>query len=146
MSPLQLKSALVTVYDLGGEMLDQAPPREGAGPIFGTQQFPLMLKLKTLGADAMEPLCRKRGGLPVLITYTFQGMTPKGGFTVEIHWDSCYKHFSTNAQLNAKVSNIVCSRDIVAGISKIRDEMMRSGRLLLSGVVGIVFSWSDSII
>ncbi|MBP7634522.1 hypothetical protein KBA41_10125 [Candidatus Ozemobacteraceae bacterium] len=134
LSPLQLKSALVTVYDLGGDMIGQAPPREGVGPIFGTQQYPFMLKLKTLGADAMEALCRKRGGLPVLITYTFQGMTPKGGFKVEVNWDSCYKHFSTNAQLNAEVGNIVCSRGIGADISKIRDEMLSNGMIKITSL------------
>ena len=127
LSPVPMKSATISMYDLGGNMLDSAPVKEGVAPIFGNQQFPFMLNLTDLGADTMEALCRGKGGLPVLITYTFQGMTPAGGFKVEVNWDSCYKHFSTDTKLKAQVAYATLTGSIGADFSTVREQLLSNG-------------------
>ncbi|MEW6712011.1 MAG: hypothetical protein AB1403_19465, partial [Candidatus Riflebacteria bacterium] len=86
LSPVPMKDAVIAMYNLDGKLMDSAPIKEGIAPIFGNQQFPFMLNLTDLGVDAMDALCSGKGGLPVLITYTFQGMTPPGGFKIEVNW------------------------------------------------------------
>lgn len=127
LSPLPVKSAELTIYGLDGLMLDQAPPKSGVAPIFGTQHYPFMLKLKDLGTDIMKALCTRNGGLPVLITYTFQGMTPKVGAEVKVDWDACYEHFSTNTKVALDVAKNAVSGGLGLDISTLREEFISKG-------------------
>lgn len=134
LSPLAIKSAELTLYDLGGQMLDQAAPKPGIAPIFGTQHYPFMLKLKSLGADIMKALCTKQGGLPVLITYTFQGMTPKAGFEVEVDWDACYEHFSTNTEVALEVAKNSISGNLGLDIATLREKFVSEGLIKITSL------------
>lgn len=136
LSPLPIKSAELTLYDLGGDMLDQASPKGGIAPIFGTQHFPFMLKLKSLGTDVMEALCTKNGGLPVLITYTFQGMTPKAGFEVEVNWDACYEHISSDFELGLEVAKNSVSGGLGLDISTLREKFITNGMIKINALSG----------
>ncbi|HNX74905.1 MAG TPA: hypothetical protein PKM56_04340 [Candidatus Rifleibacterium sp.] len=136
LSPMPIKSAELTLYDLGGDMLDQASPKGGIAPIFGTQHYPFMLKLKSLGTNVMEALCTKNGGLPVLITYTFQGMTPKAGFEVEVNWDTCYEHFSTDFELAAEVAKNSVSGALGLDISTLREKFITDGLIKINSLSG----------
>ena len=134
LSPLAIKSAELTLYDLGGQMLDQAAPKPGIAPIFGTQHYPFMLKLKSLGADIIKALCTKQGGLPVLITYTFQGMTPKAGFEVEVDWDACYEHFSTNTEVALEVAKNSISGNLGLDIATLREKFVSEGLIKINSL------------
>lgn len=140
LAPMPIKSAELTLYDLGGDMLDQAAPKGGIAPIFGTQHYPFMLRLKDLGTDIMEALCRKQGGLPVLITYTFQGMTPKVGFAVEVNWDACYKHFSTDTNVALSVAKNAISGDLGLDIATLREEFESKGLIKIDSLTDETFS------
>lgn len=134
LSPMPIKSSEITLYDMGGDMLDQAPPKGGIAPIFGNQHFPFMLRLKDLGTDVMEALCRNKGGLPVLVTYTFQGMTPKGGFNVEVNWDACYKHFSSQTTVGIDAAQCGLSGGFGLDYAKIREEFEANGLIKITSL------------
>ena len=134
LSPMPIKKAELTLYDMGGDMLDQASPSGGIAPTFGTQHYPFMLKLKDLGADMMKALCTKNGGLPVLITYTYQGMTPKAGFEVEVNWDACYKHFSTDIELCGTVAKSGISGGLGLDISVLREKFESEGLIKITSL------------
>lgn len=134
LSPIPMKDAQVTMYDLGGDMLSSAPVKAGVAPLFGNQQYPFMLNLTDLGADTMEALTRGKGGLPVIISYTFQGMTPAGGFKVEVNWDSCFKHFSTDTKLKAQVGYAMLTGSLGADMATIREKMISNGMIKVSSL------------
>lgn len=134
LSPMPIKNAELTLYDLGGAMLDQDSPKGGIAPIFGTQHYPFMLRLKSLGADVVEALSTKNGGLPVLITYTFQGMTPKANFEVEVNWDACYEHFSTDFELGAEVAKNSISGAVGLDISTLREKFVSEGLIKINSL------------
>lgn len=143
LSPIPMKEAQIAMYDMSGDMMDSAPVKEGVAPIFGNQQFPFMLNLTDLGSDAMESLCRGRGGLPVIVTYTFLGMTEPGGFKVEVNWDSCFKHFSTDTKLRAKVGYKMLGADLGADFSTIREEMISNGMIKVTSLTNEAMSESS---
>lgn len=134
LSPIPMKEAQITMYDMGGDMLDSAPIKGGVAPIFGNQQYPFQLNLTDLGADTMEALCRGQGGLPVIVTYTFQGMTEPGGFKVEVNWDSCFKHFSTDTKLRANVAYKMLGANLGADFSTIREKMIANGMMKVTSL------------
>ena len=134
LSPMPIKKAEIAVYDLGGNLLDQAPPKTGIAPIFGNQHYPFMLRLKSLGTDVMEALCRKQGGLPVLVTYTFSGMTPKVGFEVEVDWDACYKHFSTDTNVAISAVKNAIGGGLGLDISTLREEFESKGMIKINSL------------
>jgi hypothetical protein len=140
LSPMPIKSAQLSLYDMGGDILDQVQPKGGVAPIFGTQHYPFMLKLKDLGADMMEELCRNKGGLPVLITYTFSGMTPKVGFEVEVDWDACYKHFSTDTNVGIDVAKNALSGGLGLDITTLREEFESKGLIKITSLSDENFS------
>ncbi|MFZ5949262.1 MAG: hypothetical protein ACOYXC_01040 [Candidatus Rifleibacteriota bacterium] len=134
LSPIPMKDAVIAMYDLDGKLMDSAPIKEGIAPIFGNQQFPFMLNLTDLGVDAMDALVSGKGGLPVLITYTFQGMTPPGGFKIEVNWDACYKHLSADTKLRAEVGYGNLGANLGADMSKIREEMTSNGMIKVTAL------------
>ncbi len=134
LSPIPMKEALISMYDLDGKLLESAPVKEGIAPIFGNQQFPFMLNLTDLGADAMKALTTGQGGLPVLITYTFQGMTPPGGFKIEVNWDNCYKHLSSDTKLRANLAYANLGANLGADMTKIREEMESNGMMKITAL------------
>ncbi|MGM0600693.1 MAG: hypothetical protein ACQETH_12860 [Candidatus Rifleibacteriota bacterium] len=143
LSPMPIKEAQITVYDLGGDMLDQEKPKGGIAPIFGTQHYPFMLKLSKLGSDMMEELSTKNGGLPVLITYTFQGMTPKAGFEVEVDWDACYEHFSTDTELTATVAKNAIGGSLGMDISTLREKFESEGLIKIDSLTNETVTSED---
>jgi len=134
LSPIPMKEAVISMYDLDGKLLESAPVKEGIAPIFGNQQFPFMLNLTDLGADAMKALTTGHGGLPVLITYTFQGMTPPGGFKIEVNWDNCYKHLSSDTKLRANLAYANLGANLGADMTKIREEMESNGMMKITAL------------
>ncbi|MBP7634521.1 hypothetical protein KBA41_10120 [Candidatus Ozemobacteraceae bacterium] len=134
LSPIPMKSAAISMYDLGGKMMDSAPIKEGIAPIFGNQQYPFQLHLTDLGADTLEALCSGRGGVPVIVTYTFLGMTEPGGFKVEVNWDACFKHFSADAKLRANVGYKMLGANLGADLSTIREKMISNGMIKVTSL------------
>jgi hypothetical protein len=140
LSPLPIKDSTINMYDLSGEFLTSAPVKQGIAPIFGNQHFPFMLNLTELGADAMEELCRGQGGLPVIINYTFQGMTPAGGFKVEVNWDACYKHFSTDTKLKAEMAYANLTGTLGADFSTIREKLTSNSMIKVTSLANEAMS------
>lgn len=140
LSPVPMKDARFTMYGLDGSMLDSAPVTEGIAPIFGNQQVPFMLNLSALGSDVMAALCTGGGGLPVIVTFSFQGMTPPGGFKVEVDWDMSYKHLSTDTKLRANVACANLGADLGADFTKIRNEMISNGMMKITSLTSEALS------
>lgn len=134
LSPLPIKKSELAIYDLGGNLLDQAPPKSGVGPAFGTQHYPFMLRLKSLGADIMRELSQKNGGLPVLITYTYSGMTPKVGFEVEVDWDACYQHFSTDTNVGIEAIKNAIGGGVGLDITTLRENFESKGLIKITSL------------
>jgi hypothetical protein len=134
LSPMPIKSAQLSLYDIGGDLLDQAQPKGGVAPIFGTQHYPFMLRLTNLGTDIMAELCSKQGGLPVLITYTFTAMTPKVGFEVEVDWDACYEHFSTDTNVGIEAAKNAVSGGLGLDITTLREEFESKGLIKITSL------------
>jgi hypothetical protein len=134
LSPIPMKDAVISMYGFDGKLMDSTPIKEGVAPIFGNQQYPFMLNLTELGSDVMESLTTGQGGLPVLVTYTFQGMTPPGGFKIEVNWDNCYKHLSSDTKLRANVAYASLGANLGADMSKIREELTSNGMMKITAL------------
>lgn len=140
LSPIPMKEATVSMYDFDGKMVSSAPVKEGVAPLFGNQQYPFMLNLTDLGADVLKALCEGKGGVPVIITYTFEGMTAPGGFKIEVDWDMCYKHLSTDTKLRGKIGYGNLGANLGADLSSIRDEMVSNGMMKITALTNEALS------
>ncbi len=140
LSPIPMKNATISMYDFDGKMVSSAPVKEGVAPMFGNQQYPFMLNLTDLGFDVLKALCEGKGGVPVIITYTFEGMTAPGGFKIEVDWDMCYKHLSTDTKLRGKVGYGNLGANLGADLSSIRDEMVSNGMMKITALTNEALS------
>lgn len=99
-APFPIKSSQIKFYSLEGKALetedDSSATDEGTtnaagiGPGFGTQSFPFQVKLKDLNADLYEALVQGHAGLPVLMTITYQGLTPRLGCKITANFEKIF--------------------------------------------------------
>ncbi|MBF0408031.1 MAG: hypothetical protein HQM10_11790 [Candidatus Riflebacteria bacterium] len=138
--PLPISSASVTLYSMAGDLVANAPEAPGVAPLFGTQHIPFMVNLTDVGADVMETLCRGKGGLPVLVTFAYPGLTPKGGFKIVVNWDTTYKMFSTDTKLNAELAYQGMGVNAGLGFATVRDELISKGALKVTSMANEAIS------
>ncbi|MBF0546245.1 MAG: hypothetical protein HQM08_17510 [Candidatus Riflebacteria bacterium] len=100
LSPLPIDSAEVTVYKPDGTMVKdkEAVQQPGIAPSFANQEIPFQVSLNSLGADVYEDLVKGGGGLPILVTFNYTGVTPPCTAKVEVNWDVAYSHLSTDQE------------------------------------------------
>lgn len=100
---IPFKKSEVQMYkptDLGGTMIGSVFGPSIAPNFAGAKMpFSLMLKDK-LAVNVFDAMTTKGAtGVPVIVNYTFTGLTPPLGFNVVVDWDMCFQHFSADANL-----------------------------------------------
>jgi hypothetical protein len=94
MQPLPMKSASLAVYSPSGDLLGEAPQHPQVAPMFASQLIPVQINLNTLGADVYDELCSGPTGVPVVVTFSFEGITPACGFKAMVNFIQCHQHVS----------------------------------------------------
>ncbi|MEW6708573.1 MAG: hypothetical protein AB1403_02030 [Candidatus Riflebacteria bacterium] len=101
-APFPIKKSQIKFYALSGKAIkteDETSSSEAAegaesspdiGPGFGTQSFPYQIKLDDLDADLYEALVQGNAGLPVLMSITYQGLTPKLGCIITANFEKIF--------------------------------------------------------
>ncbi|MBF0547039.1 MAG: hypothetical protein HQM08_21540 [Candidatus Riflebacteria bacterium] len=149
LSPLPISTATISLYSLSGDLISTAPEAPGVAPLFGTQHVPFNVNLKDVGVDAMKVLTGGapgkggKGGLPVLMAFSYSGITPKGGFKITVKWDNVYEHFSTDTKLQAAVEQASWGVNAAADFQTIRDTLMADGSLKVESLTNEAVSNAD---
>jgi hypothetical protein len=123
--PLPITSAEVTMYDPDGDMLVGAPMKPGIAPAFANQEMPFQVRFNKLGADVYESLVRGGGGLPVSVSYSYNGLTPPMGFTITADWDQTFKHLSTDTKAKADFGSSFWSVSAEVGVSTTNEDTLK---------------------
>jgi hypothetical protein len=104
-SALPFKSAQVAIYAPNtGELIGSTPFGAGVAPVFANQKMVFSVPLTELGTDVYTELVRGNTGVPIVITYKFNGLTPPAGFKVQVNWDKAFEHYSKNDEFRARAS------------------------------------------
>lgn len=104
-SALPFKSASVAIYRAdNGSLIGATPLGEGVAPVFANQKMVFSIPLTELGSDVYEQLLKGTTGLPIVVTYKFNGLTAPAGFKVEVNWEQAYSHYSKNEEFRAQAS------------------------------------------
>lgn len=105
LSGLPLSSAEANIYvPATGEFLASATQGAGVGPIFNSQEQAFLLHLTKKGADTLATALQKGNGINISYVLKYEGLTPKAGFKVKVHWDQVYRHFSRQDRAKARAS------------------------------------------
>jgi hypothetical protein len=109
LASLPIKSATVSVYgptsvDGKAKLLVGNVEGVGIAPTFATQKMAFSVELSALGADVYEALANSTTGIPVQVTLTYGGLTPKAGFKVNVDYEQVYKHYSRAEEIRAEAS------------------------------------------
>lgn len=140
LSPLSMVDAKLTVYGPGGEKLGEAPQAPDVAPAFANQSIPIQINLNKLGADFSDAIVRSGGGIPINITFSFNGLTPKAGFKVTLNYDQTFKHLSTDSKARVKWNSWFCSGSAKADISTVREELVTNKCLTIESISGEHFT------
>lgn len=105
LSAMPIKSAEVLLYTPQTDtLLAEAPKGNGIAPTFATQKMVFTVPLTAIGADVYTGLVNSATGVPLMVTYTYEGLTPPQGFTVHVDYDQTYKHYSESSKFRAEAS------------------------------------------
>jgi hypothetical protein len=105
LSAMPIKSADVLIYTpQSATLLAEAPKGNGIAPTFATQKMVFTVPLTAIGADVYAGLVDSATGVPVMVSYTYEGLTPPGGFTVFVDYDQTYRHYSESSSFRAEAS------------------------------------------
>jgi hypothetical protein len=97
LAALPLKSAEVSIYKPdSGDLIGNGALGEGIAPTFASQKMVFALTLTKLGTDVYESLVNSATGVPIIMTFTYQGLTPAVGLNVTVDWDQTYQYYSSN--------------------------------------------------
>ena len=145
LSAIPFNSSMVTVYDLeNGLMMSDAPQQPGIAPTFATQEVPFQLSLSTLGTGVSETLTKKGGGIPVLVTFNYYALTPPCGFSIEVDWDSLYRHFSADGKERWKIKYAgYMQSDLSLQAKLVKDLIKTTKAIRVTAVSGEAFKDED---
>jgi hypothetical protein len=111
LTALPIKSATVAMYTPIGnggtansKLLTTSDWGNGIAPTFSSQKMAFTVELTNLGTDVLEALVNGNTGIPVAVTYTYNGLTPKAGFKISIDWDQTYSYYSRDEKIRASAS------------------------------------------
>lgn len=105
LAAMPMKSSQVSLYTpQAGTLLASAPNGAGLGPTFESQKLVFSIPLTEIGADVYSGLTTSNTGVPVRVDYSYYGTTPPAGFTVTVHWDQTFSHYSSDSQFRAQAS------------------------------------------
>ncbi len=140
LSPLSMVDAKLTVWGPGGEKLGDAPQAPDIAPAFANQSIPIQINLNKLGADFSDALVKSGGGIPINITFSFNGLTPKAGFKVTLDYDQTFKHLSTDSKARVSWNSWFCSGSAKADISTVRESLVTNKCLTIESISGEHFT------
>lgn len=105
LAALPFKDATVHLYiPTSGMLAASAPVGPGIAPTFATQKMTFAIPLSKIGSDVYDTIANGTTGLAAGIEFTYIGLTPPTGFTVEVDWDMAYTFFSKDEKARAEVS------------------------------------------
>jgi len=139
-TPLSMIDGKFAVYTPGGEKMGEAPQAPDVAPAFANQAIPLQINLTKLGADFVDTLCKSGGGVPVMIMFEFNGLTPKAGFTVELNYDQTFKHLSTDTKAKASFGGAIWGANINANVSTTREDLTTNKCMKIDVIAGEHFT------
>ncbi len=138
-SPIPFNEANVNIYSPGsGKLIAGAAQGAGIAPLHGKKMV-FSIPMTKVGADVYEELVNGNTGIPVVIDYSFNGLTPPAGFRVEVDWDQTYKHYSKDQKFAAKASYM----GLVGGSTNIDKQKIRE-TLLKEKCINVLVTEGES--
>jgi hypothetical protein len=105
LAALPFKDATVHLYiPKTGMLVASEPIGPGIAPTFATQKMTFAIPLTKIGSDVYDTIANGTTGLAAGVEFTYIGLTPPTGFTVEVDWDMAYAFFSKDEKARAEVS------------------------------------------
>lgn len=105
LAAMPFKDATVSLYTPGeGTLIAEAPKGAGIAPTFATQKMAFSVPMTRIGSDVYDELVNGNTGMPVVVEFSFNGLTPPAGFKVEVDWDRTYDYYSKNQKFAAAAS------------------------------------------
>ncbi len=108
LAPLPVKSATATIYSPTDNTIVSNAFGTGNFPIFASQKAPFVLYLTKQGADINDALMggstSSNTGIPVVIEFSFYGLTPPASLRVKANYRKIFKHYSEDKVLKTKAS------------------------------------------
>jgi hypothetical protein len=138
--PLPIKESQVTLYAPDGDMLTSEPQAPGVAPGFANQEIPFQIRFNKLGADVYDALVKGGGGLPVAVTFTYNGLTPPLGFKIKANWSQIFTHLSTDSKMQASFGNWAWGANVNASVSTCREQLTEKKAIEVSGISGEGFT------
>lgn len=113
----------------------------GVGPAYGTQQVPMTLELSRMGTSVFRALTTEgQGGIQVMYTTTYTGITPEIGFTINVDWEKTYNHFSTDVNSRTSMAGNFFGADIEAAVDtsnkQIANKLLEIGAIKVTKIDG----------
>lgn len=106
LAPLPMRDVKINFYspdDIALVRSDSSSVLGDVGPVFATQKMPFSINLTALGADVYDGMTQGLG-VPVSVTYSFQGLTKPAGFKITVDWDKTFDFYSSDSKLRAQSS------------------------------------------
>jgi len=111
LSAMAIKSADVALYmpvanpNDPASFLSAAASGTGIAPTFASQKMVFSVPLTKIGAEIYDALTREGGtGVPIAVTYKYNGTTPPVGIMATWNYDTIFNHFSSNKELAAEAA------------------------------------------
>ncbi|KQR29877.1 hypothetical protein ASF91_13535 [Rhizobium sp. Leaf155] len=139
-SALPINSATVSLFSPDAKLAGRA---EGTGtaPTFAAQQMAFSLPLTNVGVEVYDALTNSSTGVPVVVQYTYNGLTPPAGFKVKINYRNALEHYSKDEQFRARASYYGwVSASVSSQNTSIRDELISSGAIEVTMIDGTNFA------
>ncbi|MBF0408032.1 MAG: hypothetical protein HQM10_11795 [Candidatus Riflebacteria bacterium] len=134
--PLPVASASIQLYKPDGKWVSEAPQMPGVAPSFATQQMPFQLSLTELGADAYKSLTTEgQGGLGVLYTCYFEGVTPSSNFKITVDWDQTYKHISSSEKKKTEWSCLFWGGSDESSVASAADDLINNSCIIIDATI-----------
>ena len=105
LAALPFKDATVHLYiPKSGLLVASEHVGPGIAPTFATQKMTFAIPLSKIGSDVYDTIANGTTGLAAGVEFTYTGLTPPTGFTVEVDWDMAHTFFSKDEKARAEVS------------------------------------------
>ena len=105
LAALPFKDATVHLYiPKSGLLVASEPVGPGIAPTFATQKMTFAIPLSKIGSDVYDTIANGTTGLAAGVEFTYTGLTPPTGFTVEVDWDMAHTFLSKDEKARAEVS------------------------------------------
>jgi hypothetical protein len=146
LSALRMKTAKAQLYSPGdtGVFVRTPPDGNGDAPIFTTQDMAFAVDLTKIGASLYKELLNGKAGLKLQVDYTYGGLTPPAGFTVNVNYKQALDYYAKNSIFQAQASYYgLWGASYKSESTEIRQSLENSGALTIDVVEGSGFKKED---